>query len=379
MHYDVVIVGAGPAGAAAARFLAAGGAKVALVDAARFPRPKPCAGWLSEKAVRNYPFVDAARRKVKAMPFKRLTFHSPDLSLVARYGGRAHAGHVVVRAKFDAALVQAARKAGAKTILGKKVTTVEAGEHEVGAVLDGGRRLTGSVLVGADGVHSTVARETGLRPRWSDEQLVATLSKTIPLTARQRTACFGTNNVHVALGFGGASGYAWAFPGARHASIGIGVRGPDAGRLKELYAAWIDGLNRKEMLPTRADLSDPDGAAVPAGAAVDLESHVGKRTVLIGDAGGFAAAASGEGIYPAITSAEVASDCILKALAADAGTEEGTTCQDELLKFRTRWRERIASHLRMPNVNITFLLPLIFTNQEICDRFARAFLFGENL
>lgn len=379
MDYDVVIVGAGPAGASAARFLAGAGATVALVDAARFPRPKPCAGWLSHRAVRDYPFVDAARRKVKATPFKRLTFHSPDFARVAQYGGRAHAGHVVVRSKFDTALVQAARQAGAKTVLGKKVAAVEAGEHRVVAVLENGRRVAGRILVGADGVHSTVAQTTGLRSRWGDDYLVVTLSKTISLTARQKTACFGTSSVHVSLGFGGASGYAWAFPGARHASIGIGVRGRDAGRLKELYAAWVEALKARDMLPKRANLHNPQGAAVPAGAAIEFENHVGKRTVLIGDAGGFASAASGEGIYPAIISAEVASDCILKALAAEGGKTEGTTCQDELLKFRTRWRRRMAPHLQMPNVNITFLLPLIFTNQEICDRFARAFLFGENL
>jgi hypothetical protein len=39
----------------------------------------------------------------------------------------------------------------------------------------------------------------------------------------------------------------------------------------------------------------------------------------------------------------------------------------------------MASYLQMPNVNLAFLLPLVFTNQEIADRFARAFLFGENL
>jgi geranylgeranyl reductase family protein len=379
MDYDVVIVGAGPAGASAARFLAAARAKVVLTDAARFPRAKPCAGWLSDKAVRDYAFIDAARRKVKAAPFKRLTFHSADFSLVAQYGGRAHAGHVVERGKFDAALVQAAKHAGAKTVLGKKVAAVETGERLAVAVLENGRRLAGRILVGADGVHSTVARATGLRPRWGDEHLIVTLSKTISLTARQRAACFGTSSIHVSLGFGGAAGYAWAFPGTRHASIGIGVRGRDAGRLKELYAAWVDGLKAKEMLPKGANLNKPQGAAVPAGAAVDFENHVGKRTVLIGDAGGFASAASGEGIYPAVVSAEVASECILRALAAEGGKTDGTTCQDELLKFRTRWRRRMAPHLQMPNVNITFLLPLIFTNQEICDRFARAFLFGENL
>ena len=379
MDYDVVIVGAGPAGSSAARFLAEKGARVALIDAARFPRKKTCAGWVNGKAVRQYAFVDAARRQVKAAPFRRLVFHSPDLSQEAEYSGRANAGYVVERDRFDAALLKAARKAGAKTILGKRVVDVDSLERQAVAVLAGGRRVAGRILVGADGVHSTVARATGLRQQWTEEHLILTLSKTVRLTARQKTVCFRAGSVHVSLGFGMAAGYAWAFPGARHVNVGIGVRGSEAGRLKDLYGVWVEGLKAKGLLPAGANLGKPEGGAVPAGAAVEFENHVGKRVVLIGDAGGFASAASGEGIYPAIASAEIAAGCILSALAADRSGTKGTTCQDELLVFRTRWRQQMASHLQMPNVNVTFLLPLIYTNQEIADRFGRAFLFGDNL
>lgn len=379
MDYDVVIVGAGPAGSSAALFLAEAGARVALIDAARFPRKKTCAGWVNGKAVRQYAFVDAARRRVKAAPFRRLVFHSPDLAQEAEYGGRAYAGYIVERDRFDAALLKAAQKAGAKAILGKRLVDVDSLERQAVAVLAGGRRVAGRILVGADGVHSIVARATGLRQQWTQEQVVLTLSKTVPLTARQKTACLGASSVHVALGFGTAAGYAWAFPGSRHVNVGIGVRGHEAGRLRDLYGVWVEGLKAKGLLPAGADVEKPDGGAVPAGAAVEFENHVGKRVVLIGDAGGFASAASGEGIYPAIVSAEVAAACILSALAADRGDTKGSTCQDELLVFRTRWRQRMAAHLQMPNVNVTFLLPLIYTNQEIADRFGRAFLFGDNL
>ena len=380
MDYDVIVVGAGPAGASAARFLADGGAAVALVDAERFPRHKSCAGWVSRKAVEAYRFVDAVRRHVKAAPFRRLLFHSPDLKQSAEHASRAHLGYVADRDAFDLALVRAARRAGADTVLGRAVKEVEAGEDGVAVVLAGGRRLDGRILVGADGAGSTVARATGLRRQWGAGQLVYTLSATVSLTARQMRACFGRSPaIHVAPGFGGANGYAWAFPGRRHVSVGIGVRGDETDRLKSLYAQWWDAVGALGLVPPTTARPRAEAWPIPAGAAVEFENHVGKRTVLVGDAGGFVSAATGEGIYPGIRSAALAADCILAALEADTGRLDGSTCQDELLRFRACWRREMAGHLQMPNVNVTFLLPLIYTNQEICDRFARAFLFGENL
>jgi flavin-dependent dehydrogenase len=198
------------------------------------------------------------------------------------------------------------------------------------------------------------------------------------MTARQRTACYPGGALHVSLGFGAAPGYAWAFPGTDQVNVGIGVRGGHAHRIEDLYEKWTAGLRDLGLVPQGANLTGPDGAAIPAGAALEFESHVGKRTILIGDAGGFASAATGEGIYPGVQSAAIASRCILKALDADRG-RKGVHCQDELQTFKTLWRQQIAPHLQMPNVNVTFLLPLIYTNQEIADRFGRAFLFGDNL
>jgi len=380
MDFDVLIVGAGPAGASAARFLAGGGASVALIDAHRFPRHKPCAGWISRKAIDAYPFVDAARRQVEAAPFRRLVFHSPDLQHAAEHTSRAHLGYVAERDAFDHALVRAARGAGAEPLLGQAVQDVEAGEDGVAVGLSGGRRLAGRVLIGADGTGSAVARATGLRARWRPGQLVYTRSATVPLTARQMRARFGASPaIHVAPGFGGVMGYAWAFPGRRHVSVGLGASGEETDRLKALFDQWWDALGRLGLVPPETDRPKTEAYPIPAGAAVEFERHVGKRTVLVGDAGGFASAATGEGIYPGIRSAALAAECILAALQADAGQRPGSTCQDELLRFRGRWRREMAGHLQMPNVNVTFLLPLIYSNQEICDRFARAFLFGENL
>ena len=110
----------------------------------------------------------------------------------------------------------------------------------------------------------------------------------------------------------------------------------------------------------------------PASLALDLDTHVGKHSLVIGDAGGFVSAASNEGIYPAMWSAQIAADVLLTALASRQS-------QDELMAFDSAWRMKMADYLRSPNTDHQFLLPLIFSNQPMADRMGAAFFSGENI
>jgi hypothetical protein len=110
----------------------------------------------------------------------------------------------------------------------------------------------------------------------------------------------------------------------------------------------------------------------PAAEALDMDSHVGKHTLLIGDAGGFISAASNEGVYPAMWSAQIAAEV------ADAALQT-VHSQDELMSFDSQWRMKMADYLRSPNTDIQFLLPLVFSNQPMADRMGAAFFSGENI
>ena len=130
----------------------------------------------------------------------------------------------------------------------------------------------------------------------------------------------------------------------------------------------------KELIPvdlTRA-ASAVSPVATAASAALDAETHVGKHMLLIGEAGGFVAAVSNEGIYPSMWSAQIAAEVVDSAM-------KSTHSQEELMSFDSQWRIQMADYLRSPHTDIQFLLPLIFSNQPMADRMGTAFFSGDNI
>jgi flavin-dependent dehydrogenase len=126
-----------------------------------------------------------------------------------------------------------------------------------------------------------------------------------------------------------------------------------------------------------ADLIPPAPPVAPrctlasAGVALDLETHVGKRCLLIGEAGGFVSAFSQERLYPAMKSGWLAAETAARALRANLP-------QDELSSFSAAWRTELADYLRLPNTNLGLLMPLVFDNAQMSERVARAFLLGQS-
>ena len=79
-----------------------------------------------------------------------------------------------------------------------------------------------------------------------------------------------------------------------------------------------------------------------------------------------------EGIYPAIWSARLAAETCAKAAA-------GTHPQDQLREFSTAWRSAMGEYLRLPNTDLHFLLPLVFSNRQMAQKMAAAVWRGENI
>src|SRR5919199_5800441 len=142
-RFDVIVVGAGPAGSTTAYRLARAGARVLLLERERFPRDKPCGGGLTERALRLLPF--------SVEPVVEATVDTLEARL--RYGQRferrSGSGLAVMtqRRRLDAYLAEQAAAAGAELRENARVTAVEGTTARLGE-----QAVTGSVLVGADGV-----------------------------------------------------------------------------------------------------------------------------------------------------------------------------------------------------------------------------------
>jgi geranylgeranyl reductase family protein len=222
--WDVAVVGAGPAGASAARAAAEAGASVLLIDRATFPRYKTCAGGLVGASLANIPasvlavVEDRPRRAVFTLRGAR--------TLTVEDAGPFLA--MVDRQRFDAALVDAAVDAGAVFRGGVTLREVREGDGEVQLETTGGV-LRARIVVGADGSASRVARYVGVRYRMTD----LGLEDEIPIAAD--TPWRST----ILLDWGRSRGsYAWVFPKAGVASIGVIQHTGEPDATRAYLAEW---------------------------------------------------------------------------------------------------------------------------------------------
>jgi flavin-dependent dehydrogenase len=326
-RWDVVIVGAGPAGSATALLLARGGARVLLLDRARFPRDKPCSEYLSPAATpileRLDPAVMPALERSSPGRLYGMRLVAPDGTTALGRFAAAHAfpsphpyGLAVPRPVLDTLLLEAAGRAGA-TI--EQATVVEGLFHHQGAV-DGvvardvatGRRAAyrARAVVGADGLRSVVARRLGVSRR--------TGPRRIALSAHY-TGVAGVGEVgemhigragYVGLGpiGGGVTTVALVLP----ASSGQGwrlLRGngfeAELERFPGLRGRFREARPVRQVLVTGPFAQWSRHAVAPGGGAL-----------LVGDAADFFDPFTGQGLYSALRGAELAAGALLHALAA---------------------------------------------------------------
>jgi geranylgeranyl reductase family protein len=287
-RYDAIVVGAGPAGSATAIRLARGGARVLLLDRARFPRDKPCGGGITGRAVRELPVdVTPIVEDVVDVFEVRLNYRK-------RFERRSAVPLVLMtqRRRLDAFLAEHAAEAGADFRDGVTIGGLAIAPDGVELLADG-ERVRGEVLVGADGVNGTTARAAGL-----DSGLLygIALEANGPLASHQH----GRAIVELGIVPGG---YGWVFPKDGHANYGVGGWAAEGPRLRDhlrrlcaVHGVDVDALAdlHGRRLPMRRTIAAARG-----------------RVLLVGDAAGLVDPLSGDGIYEALVSARLAGEAIL--------------------------------------------------------------------
>jgi geranylgeranyl reductase family protein len=303
-RFDVVVVGAGPAGSTTAHRLAGAGARVLLADKARFPRDKPCGGGLTMRAVRELP-VDPG--PVVEHVVERMAFR-------LRYGRSFERGRgkplilMTQRRRLDHFLAEQAAAAGADFRHGVKVGGVETREDGV-RLLVNGEPVEAGILVGADGANGLTARSLGLG---GEPTLGVAFEGNVPYGAADAARYRGLALIELGTVPGG---YGWVFPKGDHVNVGVGGWehvGPTLRtRLRELCERHaIDPGAVESLRGHRLPLRRP-GAALARG-----------RALLVGDAAGLVDPISGDGMYEAFVSARLGAEAALEVLAGRAETVE---------------------------------------------------------
>jgi geranylgeranyl reductase family protein len=338
--FDVLIVGAGPAGSFAAEMLAHGGARVALFDGRPLGEAKACGGGVTSKALKAWPFLlEAGGRTVTEVEMVSPAGDGVRLKLAEPFA-------VYSRCAFDSYLRARAERAGAR-VFDCRVNASE--KRDVDgcwiARARGGESWRGRVLVAADGANSAIARK--LAGPLSNSDMEVAFGYRTPLNEADEAPT-------VIAFLPGWAGYAWAFPRLDHISFGIATAQDsfEHKALDQMLWDFMVGYYREREKNNASSSStglalDGEGeveerlravaeryaARIPglAPETLDARRAAGDGWALLGDAAGFADPVTGEGIYYALRSAELFAEAFL------AGDVEA---------YETKWRADFGRELR---------------------------------
>jgi geranylgeranyl reductase family protein len=337
---DVIVAGAGPAGATAALRLARAGLRVLIVERFPLPRQKPCGGGISTRVLSRFPWLSDALRDIPTNPVSSLYLEGPS-GAVFRMQARGPAVILIRRIDFDYKLVSLAVDAGATLLSPAAIAQATQDADGVTLRTREGRELRAPMVIAADGVNSVIARRLGMNPGWPATKLALDMMEETPVSTLRAAE---PETLAVFYGYGGAHGYAYIFPKRAHVNVGIGYMLP---YFKErvdvtpydLQQQFVGELRSRGLMDGESDRGHFTPFLIPIGGP--LRHTAQGRVLLAGDAGGFVNGFSAEGIYYAMVTGDLAAGALLDA------RRDGVIAPALARRAYIRaWRHEIGAELR---------------------------------
>jgi digeranylgeranylglycerophospholipid reductase len=341
-QFDVIVVGAGPAGSMAALHAAKGGAKTALLEKMKLPREKLCgggvSGWVIKKIGIPSNIIERTIEQAQVVAGKKLLPPVPWPKNIA--------WRTVMRAKFDYYLATKAVEAGATLIQSTPVESVAFdGDNNVCGVKTATRGVMKSkIVVGCDGAPSTIARTAGFWGRWFNNDAEEWRRRCAYCTE----AHFRLPDEEIDKRMGNTlylfyerdlMGYHWLFPKKGIITVGTGSA---TTRMTKKPISYFnnfvkDNTIAAELLKGAKLIGKVRGAYVPFSGT--FTPSYGDGVILAGDSAGMVGAVTGEGIYFAVRAGIAAGEVASQAALSD------NTSAGHLSKFEKRWKTEIGKHL----------------------------------
>ncbi len=335
--YDLVVVGAGPAGSLAAKTVAEKGFKVVFLERGRKPGEKSVGGELLTRDVFHF-FPWMAEGPIE-QPIQGWTFHlysEGGRRLVELGFSRAEPyGYTVHRPSWDLWVSRQAELSGAKlktSTLVERLLMDDRG-FVVGVETSRGEKIYGSMVIGADGVASVVAREAGLRGRWPPESLALCLKHFYTLRPRTVLTRFRRGeglNAFIFIDGRLGRGYGWVFPYKRGIAVGLGLIPGGAESLTGKFEVFLS-LPAVRNLVDGGSLKQHSAHLIPLGGPKG--KTFGNGVLLAGDAAGFPCPLEGAGYEAAAYSGLLAGEVACEALS------RGEFSAETLAVYEERWRQ----------------------------------------
>ncbi|MFH1432446.1 MAG: geranylgeranyl reductase family protein [archaeon] len=297
--YDVIVIGSGPAGSAAAEKCARYGFNTLILEQHKLPRDKTCGGMIADymkslTGIYGTGFEEIAERKTDNVNVyldgKAIIDYNQVLYLFLRH-------------KLDYLLTRKAIESGAKLMDECRADDIAIDKDKVTVSSKKGI-FTSRIVVGADGVNSIVAKKTGLNKKWEQNEIALAIESEIKMSNKEIEKRYeNTVNVYVYKDF---VGYEWVFPKDGHINIGLGTKLNRANKLRERF----DDMIKRHGFETE----NVKAHTIPMKL---LDKTYSERVILCGDAGGFVYPLLGGGIEPGIRSGRAAADVCYDAIKKD--------------------------------------------------------------